>query len=85
MVLDEKLKTILKSYESGLYSLQEIYGDNELYFHTIRISRDKLYQYLLDNKENFSDFLIFNELYPYDKKLLYIKNVESTYVQHKRK
>jgi len=85
MVLDEKLKSILKSYESGLYSLQEIYEDNELEFLAIRISRDKLYRFLLDNKDMLSDFLIFNELYPYDKKLLYIKNIELTYVQHKRR
>lgn len=85
MVLDEKLKSILKSYESGLYSLQEIYEDNELEFLATRISRDKLYRFLLDNKDMLSDFLIFNELYPYDKKLLYIKNVELTYVQHKRR
>ena len=85
MVLDEKLKSILKLYESGLYSLQEIYEDNELEFLAIRISRDKLYLFLLDNKDMLSDFLIFNELYPYDKKLLYIKNIELTYVQHKRR
>uniref|UniRef100_UPI001C52860C hypothetical protein n=1 Tax=Nosocomiicoccus ampullae TaxID=489910 RepID=UPI001C52860C len=78
MQLEERLHSLLKNYESGLYSLKNIYDENEYEFLTNKISIDKLYEYLLENKDTFNDLLLFNELYPYDKKLLYIKNLELT-------